>query len=335
MKLKSIASTIIATLVLAGCNSTPLTQNELMERELLNKVTPVESIIQTPEGLERINKTRYLARNLMGSEDRKNLTTTLQSEAVRWDPTAPAIGFLGSAVLTGNPFSLEGSSKAIRIGTIVKVADMFFDGSIDVIGQSWLPDTYNNTPIETAEEANQIAIKTSIEAVLNTLQKEGYTANHLGTFDTDGLVQLVTATLNEQQELSTPAKPENIVVLVTIVGYKAIEAEDYLETLSLGFRPAFTSHQAGHQIHILGGSRFDENNNVVMETTPSGFSIVEAQSNINNTALGRTFLRDISNQIPWVQGSNTVKGRYVVHNGKYYSVLSTTYSRFLKNQIDG
>ncbi|MDI4651614.1 MULTISPECIES: hypothetical protein [Pseudoalteromonas] len=326
---------IAIALSLSACKSTPVDPAKLAEKESLSKVTLVKDIEVTPTGSERINKTRYLARNLMGTKDRKELAQRIANESPGWNVAEPTIGFIGAAALTGNPMSLEGSSQAVTIGAALDMASYIFDGSKEKIGQIWLPSEVNGKTIDTPEQAKTIAVELTFEALKTAFSNHGYDIKESGTMS-KGYNLIYSGTLRPDANTSDfPNKPKHILAIVTSIDYQKIETIDPIEALSLGFKPAYRSSPAGHQITILGGHKVDENGQTLTATTESGHEIVDVQEVLWQKAIGRSLYRDISKEIPWVQGDDSYGNRYVVHNGYVYSFFSTSPNIFLTKQIDG
>ena len=118
----------ITALTLAACGSTPADPNIEAERNLLKQTTKVSEITSTKEGKQYIDSTRYLARNLMGSDDRKELAKIILNESPDWYIAEPLAGFAAASVLTDNPFSLEGSRTAVTVTAALEFATYIFDG---------------------------------------------------------------------------------------------------------------------------------------------------------------------------------------------------------------
>lgn len=331
----SIGLAIALTLSLSACNSTPKDPVDEAEKLSLNQTTDISAIEATPEGAQKVNSTRYLARNLMGVEEREKLRNKIAQEAPSWGIRNTTIGFIGSAALTGNPMSVEGGMTTVAITAALDVASYIWDGSLDIVGQMWLPKEVNGVTIESPEQAKVIASQLTVEAIRKAYQKLGYDFEFTGTLK-NGYQKLYSGTLREDANTTdVPYKPKYIVAIFTQTEYEAMDSVDPVEELSLGFTPAYRSSPAGHQITILGEHKTDANGNVVMTKSEDGYDVVAVQKLLWKTAVGRELYREISKEIPWITGNDTNFNRYVVHNGEVYSFFSTRASGFLNERVDG
>jgi len=334
-KFPLIGFAIATTLVLTACKSTPADPSIEAERNSLNQVTLVTEIEATAEGSQAINSTRYLARNLMSTEDREELRKKIASEAPGWNPANATIGFIGSAALTGNPFSVEGGTTSVSIKAALDLASYVFDGAHEKIGQMWLPKNVNGITIESPEQAKSIAEQLTVDALNKAYDKLGYDLHYSGTMQ-NGYNKLYSGVLRDNsQATALPKKPKHIVAILTTLEYKEVDKVDPVEALALGFTPAYHSSPAGHQITILGGHKTDANGNVEMMKSEDGHDVVSVQKSLWQTATGRNLYREISKELPWVQGDDSMNNRYVVHNGSVYSFFSTSPTGFLNKRIDG
>lgn len=334
-KISPIILAFITAITLVACSSTPVDPNVAAERNLLKQTTKVSEITSTKEGKQYIDSTRYLARNLMGTDDRKELAKIILKESPDWVIAEPLAGFAAASVLTDNPFSHEGSLTAVTVTAALEFATYIFDGSKDAVATLWLPKTVNGVTIKSASQAKEIGLELTKDALTKAFDKRGYDIRFAGTLN-DGINKVYTGELRaDYQNTSTPSQPKYIMAMATVFDYIEIEENDPVEQLALGFTPAYRSTEAGHQITILGGHRLDDNGKIVMDPLDEGTEVVSPNQNLWATALGRDLFRDISKDLPWVQGYDQFNKRFVVRNGDVFSFFSTSPTGFLNKRIDG
>jgi hypothetical protein len=348
---KVVLAVAIATLSisLTACKSTPVDPIVKAERSLEKDVTPVEALETTAKGKEKLDKARYMAKNLMGYEDRIEFTKSLKDEVVGWSPLNTSIGFAASAAITGNPFSVEGSGTAVGVTFALDALSFIFDGAAERIGQMWIPAEINGQKITSELMAQDAAYEQTMLVVEKTMAKFGYelvpvgmvTAESIGK-GTEGLREgshLVDAVVTDatrevfNANKPYPYAPERLLLMVSDAPYKKIEKPDPLTALVLGFEPAYESRHMGATIKIFGGIKKDASGNVV-RTKAGDVEFDDANRELWMTSFGRDIYREISSQMPWVQGEDESYRRAIMVGGEAYAFFSTSPTGFINGRFN-
>ncbi len=311
--MKKAISSFALTILLTACKSTPPPPHIALEKENLKIVTSIKTIESSPEGKQKVDKARYLARHLMGTEQQQKLINNLKGEITEWDYTNTAISFVASSAITGKSLSRQGSSTALRVHAALDVIDFFFDGSKDGIGQMWLPKEVDGQQIKSAEHATKEAERLSIEAISKSLTSLGYSIpQYVGTI-TQGRIKVYTSKLTIPLETNQfPLQTQHLTVLQLVMDYEDVKAPSLLDELALGFTPAYRSSIAGHQIILMGGDQFDANGSLIMEKSETGQEFPSPKQELWMTSIGREFFRRVSNELLWIQGKDKMSNRTLV-----------------------
>jgi hypothetical protein len=296
--------------------------------------------------LEEAEKAEYLARYLMSSEERAKLTNTLMEKASTWDHTSVSAGFLGSAILTGNPFSSGGGAMAggIMMGLDIITAFML-DGSIDDTGRFWLPAEVDGVKL-TEKQASLIAREKMINALLATYREFGIELTCVSFCvgpEAKG-ERLYRADLTQSQVDGIKAKfgytyvPRTIQVFAYLQDMFTIKHEDKLESLALGFKPSFVSSSNGFQVKTYGDYVVKPNGEPEMQTKFKGnidqSTYLKPLFVLAGARIGRDIERSLSRKIPWVKGTRDYSiDNYVVYNGGFYRYGGATDYSFVDEKI--
>jgi hypothetical protein len=344
---KTIFIVALVSLGLSACKSTPVDPAYQKELVLQNDVTSTEVLESTPQGKERLDKVRFMSQNLMSYSDRKEFKKGLEGEVASWNPTNTALGFAASSAITGNPFSTRGSATAVSVTFALNALSFVLDGSAEKISQLWLPARVDGVEITSELMAQEVAFQQVEDVLENTVLSFGYELQYLGSIskEVDGekvansrghiYNAVVTDATREVFDANKdyPHAPERLMFLVGDHPYKKIEKPDPLQTLVLGFEPAYESLHNGASITILGGTKKDENGNPVVKTV-QGFSYNHVELDLWMSALGRDMYRVISGQMPWVQGEDENNRRLIVAGGEAYTFYSTSPDKFISGRFE-
>ena len=337
------------TMNLMACKSTPVDPVIQAESILLDDITPTEALESTKQGKEQLDKVRYMAQNLMGYGDRKEFTKSLRDEVVEWSPLNTSIGFAASSAITGNPFSVEGSGTAVAVTFALEAVSFIFDGAAETISQMWLPREVDGKEITSTLMAQDVALAQTLSVLEATMAKFGYELSPIGIMaagsigeGTEGLredVHMMNAVVTDttravfKENKPYPYAPERLLLVVGDFPYKKVEKPDPLTALVLGFEPAYESRYAGASIKMFGGVKKDSSG-AVIRTKVAGVEVEEAEIDLWMTSYGRDINRDISSQMPWVQGEDENSRRAIVAGGEVYTFFSTSPSGFINGRFN-
>jgi hypothetical protein len=337
------------TMNLMACKSTPVDPVIQAESILLDDITPTEALESTKQGKEQLDKVRYMAQNLMGYGDRKEFTKSLSDEVEGWSPLNTSIGFAASSAITGNPFSVEGSGTAVAVTFALEAVSFIFDGAAEEISQMWLPSEVGGREITSTLMAQDVALEQTLRVLETTMTKFGYELSPIGIMaagsigeGTEGLregVHMMNAVVTDatravfKENKPYPYAPERLLLIVGDFPYKKVEKPDPLTALVLGFEPAYESRYAGASIKMFGGVKKDLSG-AVIRTKVGNIEFDDAERDLWMTSYGRDINRDISSQMPWVQGEDENSRRAIVAGGEVYTFFSTSPSGFINARFN-
>ena len=339
MKNLTTILTTILVLSLTACQTTDPVWDA--EQDLQTNEVNVDQLEK-----ENIDKVQYLARDLMASKERKILTQRLSNEASTWDHTSVTAGFVGATVLTGNPFSGKGSTMSAGIMMGLDALNFVFDGAADDIAKYWMPNKTVEGDFLSVEEAT-IVSREKVREVLNNT----YSAMGIALFCTDGCasndyISIYRADLSEGTIADLKSKygyiyvPKTIQVVTTLAPLHEIKEEDAIESLALGFKPAYVSGYNGFRIHAFSGVNLDEQGNEITlkakveNTSATEIEYFSTKYKMIESQFGRDVNRKISRQLPLVQGGTTYnKHKYITYNGEMYKWYVARDNRFIDAKV--
>jgi len=336
--MKKIISLITSLLLLnlTACKTT--TDNPVWDAEVNAELNVVEV---SDEDSQEIQKVQYLARNLMSTKAQQHYRNDMLEEMTEWDMTSVSTGFVGSALLTGNPFSASGASSAAGISMALDVITFFADGSADDISQIWMPSVSKSGEELTAETATHEARVAVDNALIETYKDMGMELTCFSMCDVVNAYRIYTAKLSPELILSYKNKgfsfvPKTIQVRAFLYDLKKITTEDAVETLALGFKPGFRSGRYSFILDMQGEVLYSETGEPV-EVDITGITGLKSYVGLKplvKTQLGREIMRIFTKKVAWVYGSDDrKKGRYVAYNGKVYGWSIANSTTFIEEEI--
>lgn len=328
---------ILVTLFsLIGCKST--TDNPTWDAELNTELRTNEVSQETSQDIQKV---QYLARHLMGKRAQELYTADMSKEVVDWDMTSVSAGFIGSSLITGNPFSSSGANAAAGLTMALDVVTFFANGSKDDIAQIWMPSVSNDGVEFTAKTATDAARLEMDLALIEAYKELGITLSCFSLCEKLGPARIYTATLSVETIEKLNAQgymyvPKVIQVRAFLYDLLKISKEDQIESLALGFKPGFKSTSYGFILDMSAGIKYTE----------SGLPIKVPYNDVENlesyigdkpltkTKLGRQVLRNLTKQVPWIHGTkDRKKGRNIAYNGKVHGWTIATSTTFIENEI--
>ena len=328
---------ILVTLFsLIGCKST--TENPTWDAEVNAKLKTNDVSEDTPQDIQKV---QYLARRLMGARAQDLYQADMSNEVVEWDMTSVSASFIGSSLITGNPFSTSGTSTAAGLGVALDVVTFFANGSDDDIAQMWMPSVSNDGENYTAKTATEAARKEVDFALIESYKEVGITLTCLSLCDDFRFRRIYTANLSADTIASLKAQgytyvPEIIQVKATLIDMIEIKTEDKIETLALGFKPGYKSHINGFVLEMSAGIKYTDAGEpiVITYSDEKDYKEYVGAKPLTKTKLGRQILRNFSKKVPWVYGTkDRKKGRNIAYNGIVHGWKIATSTRFIEEEI--
>lgn len=326
-------SLTLACLSLIGCKAT---------HPDWNKDDGIEhQIINSAEIQERIEKSEYLARSLIGVEQRQKYVQKLMNEDVSgWDSSNAMAGFVGAS-LVSNPFSASGASTAAGITMALDVLSFFTDGSADKISQIYVPKKSPEGEIFTKETATTYARAEVHKALFKAFAENGMELKCYSMCEDIGKFRFYLIELSDDQVNALKAKgyayvPHEIQVKAFLFDLLEKKKTDPIESLALGFEPAFLSGYGGFNIEIGATIRrnFSDEKMEVVYSDVNGLEGYQMKHPLEKTHLGRDLLRSITKRVPWVYGNDSnLEGKYVVFGGHVYDWDIANAYTFIEGEI--
>lgn len=327
---------IVSILTLSACKSTP------EDPKWASEVNADLNVIEVShENSQEIQKVQYLARNLMSAKSQQYYRNNMLEEVSEWDMTSVSAGFIGSALLTGNPFSSSGVSTAAGISIALGVLTFFADGSADDISQIWMPSVSKDGEELTVETATYEARVSVDKALVESYKELGMELTCFSMCDVVNAYRIYTAKLSPELILSYQNKgysyvPKIIQVRAFLYDLKQITNEDVVETLALGFKPGFRSGRYSFILDMQGDVVYDAAGEpiVVEFTDGTGLRSYAGLKPLVKTQLGREIMRKFTSKVAWIYGSDDrKKGRYVSYNGEVYGWSIANSRTFIEEKI--
>ena len=256
-KLVSFAITF-TILTLTACKST--SDNPVWDAEVNSELTTNEVSYETSQ---EIQKVQYLARNLMGARAQELYRADMAKEVVDWDMTSVSAGFVGSSLITSNPFSASGAGTAASIGLGLDVLMFFADGSADDIAQFWMPSVSKSGVKYTEETASHDARQAVVDSLVSTYKEFGIELTCYSKCEELGKFRTYTGTISQELTETLKSKgyvyvPKEVQITTWLHGLHKIRTEDVVETLALGFKPGFTSNRSSFSVDMTADIKYQE-----------------------------------------------------------------------------
>lgn len=329
--------TIISIITLTACKST--SKNSTWDAEVNAELTTNEVSYETSQ---EIQKVQYLARNLMGARAQEFYRADMAKEVIDWNMASVSVGFIGSSLITNNPFSTSGAGTAASIGLGLDVLTFFADGSADDIAQFWMPSVSELGVKYTEETATNDARKEVVGSLISTYKEFGIELTCYSKCEELGEFRTYTGTISQELTEKLKSKgyvyvPKEVQITTWLHDLHKIHKEDVVETLALGFKPGFTSNRSSFTVHMTADIKYLEGTDKPLRFEyegTDGLTGYQTKYPLMKTKLGRDLMKSFTKKVPWVYGTdNRKKGRYVSYNGKLYSWNIATSTKFIEEEI--
>jgi len=333
MKTTSFICLTIACLSLLGCKATSPDWDKDKDIE--------HNVINSPKIEERIEKAEYLARSMIGVDQRQKYVSNLMKKDVpKWDSTSTMLGFAGASVVS-NPFSSSGASTAAGITMGLDVLSFFADGSADKISQIYVPKTSPSGESFTKESATTYARSQVHKALSEAFDDNGMKLTCYSNCKGDGkyryyLIELSDTQMNKLKAKGYPFVPREIQVKTFLHELLERKINDPIESLALGFEPGFLSGYGGFNIEFGATIRrnFSDEKMEVIYSDFEGLKGYKMKHPLEKTQLGRDLLRSFTKRVPWVYSNDSnLKGKYVAFGGHVYDWNIATAYTFIEGEI--
>ena len=328
MKIALTASVLSASMLLAGCSSSPYSKEIWMN--------PDEVKIEDKQELQKVG---YLARYLLPREEAMELDKEIQKSQWVSDATLQtSAGFAGSLLQTGNPLSTAGVSAFSEINAALTVASWMIpeDGIMEKVSGIYLPKVWDGESIDTQEQAKQIAIEHTEDQLRKTASLMNLDYSCIANCDsTMSRVYHLAHTPETDFSRLVYQAPGGVYVLTHWFDLVQPEQPNLIENASVGFDIGWKSPVGNTWVvGFYGTPIFDENDEVTISEGENGFVYASIRHWLNNTELGRTLYREFNNDGGYLfMGSHDQVPRMVAYNGKLYSYTSRRADRFIDSEL--
>lgn len=267
----------------------------------------------------------YLGRFLVENEIRAEIVANAYDEEVVEAWTAEDYGTMTS-MATDMAVGELGSALGSNLGTAVSVGGMIlgaaFSSDYDIVGQAWLPKSFNGKILKTSEEAHN-ALGEFTETQMKKVAREfGYSIQCLGECQPRSKVFLFERQDDVVDHPERGYQPKQLVAMVNVSAeFEKVDENDILP-ITLGepvhwMLPPYFTYQVGFYSRL----ETDENGEVVVFQKPgNGYTIehVKPRRDLLRIPLGRMMMQAFHETPYTIYGNDDIYPTQLFFNGNAY-----------------
>ena len=330
---KHILLALTALMAMTGCVSM---SDDPYVRSLGNdpKVTDLDDELEN-------KRLSYLGRYLVENETRAEIVANAYDKEVVEAWTSADYGTMTS-MATDLAVGELGSSLGSNLGAAVSVGGMIlgaaFSSDYDIVGQAWLPESFNGKTLKTKEDAHNALAEFS-EAQMEKVAKEfGYSVKCLGECQARSKVFLFERNGSVTDHPTWGYQPEQLAAIVNVSAeFEEIGENDILpvivgEPVRWVLPPYFT-----YKIGFYSRLETDEKGNVeVFQQPGNGYTIeyVKSRRDLLSVPLGRMMMQAFHDTPYTIYGNDDIYPTQLFFNGEAYRFFDGASPLIIEEKIE-
>lgn len=275
----------------------------------------------------------YMAREMMEEDDRKKLLAEIYDTDIvkEWTYTQTSIGVsMGADLSAGAIHTTLGENLGMTVEAIGFIWSEIKDGSMDVIGQAFLPAKFRGKKLDTAEKANLALSEFTRDRVIDIAKQYNWKYECLTLCDSSNQIFSLTRGGKEIAGSNYYYQPEIIIVKTVISPMVKVEDSDPISAF-VGFPVKWKTPQGyTYLVQFFSEPHLDESNKVkILYSETNDIYYPSVKRLLTKTRIGRDVLKSFHSTPYTFYGDKGVYPKLFVREGRIYSFISNSDTRMI------